>query len=50
MRLPLGHLFNHDAVYENGEVWWNDIAKRKLKNSEKTLFQCHFVHQKSPMD
>jgi hypothetical protein len=26
---------------------WNDCDTRKLKYSEDTLFQCHFVHLRS---
>jgi hypothetical protein len=37
-------------IYERGESWWNDIDRRKLKNSEKTLSQYHFVHHRSHMD
>jgi hypothetical protein len=32
------------------EIWsprWNDIERGKLKDSEKNLSQCHFVHHKS---
>jgi hypothetical protein len=37
-------------LYMSMEPRWNDIDKGKLKNSEKNLFQCHFVHHKSQMD
>jgi hypothetical protein len=28
-------------IYESGEPWWNDINRRKPKNLEKDLSQCH---------
>jgi hypothetical protein len=28
-------------------TWWNDIDRGKPKNSEKNLYQCHFVYHKS---
>jgi hypothetical protein len=31
------------------EQQWNDIDRRKLKNLEKILSQCHFAHKKSHM-
>jgi hypothetical protein len=31
------------------EQWWKDIDRRKLKNPEKNLSHCHFVHRKSHM-
>jgi hypothetical protein len=34
----------------NMEQWWNDSGRVKPKNSEKSLPQYHFVHQKSHMD
>jgi hypothetical protein len=40
-------LFIHQLIHEYEEPWWNDIDREKLKNSEKNLSQCHFVHQKS---
>jgi hypothetical protein len=36
--------------YEFGERRWNYIDRRKPKNSEKNLSQCHFVNHKSHMD
>jgi hypothetical protein len=27
-------------IYEYGELWWNDIDRKKPKNSEKNLCQC----------
>jgi hypothetical protein len=36
--------------YEYGEPRWNDIEREKLKNSERNLSQCQFVHQISYMD
>jgi hypothetical protein len=38
------------VMYEYGEPWWNDIDRRKLKNSEENLSQCHSVHHKSHVD
>jgi hypothetical protein len=32
------------------EPWWSDIDRGKLKNLEKSLSQCYFVHHKSHMD
>jgi hypothetical protein len=29
------------------EQWWNDTDRGKLKYWEKTLSQCHIVHDKS---
>jgi hypothetical protein len=31
------------------EPWWNDIGRRKLKNSEKNPPHCHFVYHRSHM-
>jgi hypothetical protein len=28
------------------EQWWNDTAKGIKKYSEKTLPNCHFIHQR----
>jgi hypothetical protein len=32
------------------ELWWSDTDREKLKNLEKSLSQCHFIHHKSHMD
>jgi hypothetical protein len=37
-------LFIPQMIYEYGERWWEDIDRVKQKNSEKNLFQCHFLH------
>jgi hypothetical protein len=37
-------------IYEFGKPWWNDIARRKPKNSEIFLSQYHFFHHKDHMD
>jgi hypothetical protein len=39
---PTGLLFILQIIHEYGEPWWDDIDRRKPKNSEKDL--CHFVH------
>jgi hypothetical protein len=31
--------------YLNMKSWWNDIDGTKLKNSEKNLLCCYFVHK-----
>jgi hypothetical protein len=43
-------LFIPQMIYEYGGPRWNDIDRRKLKNLERNLSQCHFVHHKSNMD
>jgi hypothetical protein len=46
----MGILFIPHMIYEYREPQWNDTDRGKLKNSEKNLHQCHFVHHKSHMD
>jgi hypothetical protein len=37
-------------MYEYGKPWWNVIDKGKLKNSDKNLSQCDFIHHKTHMN
>jgi hypothetical protein len=37
-------------TWVNIEQRWDDTDRGKLKDSEKNLSQCHFVHNKSHMD
>jgi hypothetical protein len=50
LRPPMGVLFIPPIMYESGEVQCNDTDRGKLKNSERNLSQCHFVHHKLNMD
>jgi hypothetical protein len=42
----MGQLSNLQVILQ----WWNDIYGGKLKNSEKSLFQCQYVHHNYHMD
>jgi hypothetical protein len=47
MLIGQGYHIPHGVVtneWSNGGIM---ISRGKLKNSEKNLFQCHFVHHKS---
>jgi hypothetical protein len=50
LRPPTGLLSTPQVIYLFGEPRWNDTDRGKLKNSEKSLFQRHFVRHKSHMD
>jgi hypothetical protein len=39
-----GLFFIPQVIYEYRDPWWNDTDRGNPKNSEKNLFQCHFVH------
>jgi hypothetical protein len=39
-----------DDIWVNMEQRWNDIDRGKPKDTEKNLFSCHFIHNKSHMD
>jgi hypothetical protein len=43
-----GPFVRPQIICQYGNPRRNDIDRRKPKNSEKTLFQCHSVHRKSP--
>jgi hypothetical protein len=45
-----GLLFIPQIIYEYGELRWNDIDRGKSKNSDKNLFQCHFIYHSFHMD
>jgi hypothetical protein len=47
---PTGLLFTPQMIYEYAEPRWHDIDTGKLKNSDRNLSQCHFVHRKSHLD
>jgi hypothetical protein len=47
---PAGLLLILQMIYECGEPWQNDNDRRKPKNSEKSLYQCHCVYPRSHMD
>jgi hypothetical protein len=50
LQTPMGLLFIPHMMYEYGEPRWNDNDSRKPKNSEKKMFQYHFVHYTSHLD
>jgi hypothetical protein len=43
---PAGLPLNPQKTYEYAEPRWNDADRVKPKKSEKSLSQCHFIHQK----
>jgi hypothetical protein len=45
-----GVLLVPQIIYGYGELRWNDIDSGKSKNSQKTMFQCHFSHHKHHVD
>jgi hypothetical protein len=45
-----GPLLIPQVVHEYEEPGWNDIDRRKPKNLEKNLSQCHFVDQNFHID
>jgi hypothetical protein len=47
---PVGLLFVLQVIQEYGEPRWNDINRGKLKNLDKNLSHCHFVHHRYHMD
>jgi hypothetical protein len=50
LRPSTGLLFIPQMIHQYGQKWWNDTDRVKPKNSEKNLYQCHFVHHVSHMD
>jgi hypothetical protein len=47
---PTGKLFIPQIIYECGKPQWNDTDRGKVKNAERNMLQCHFVHHKSQTD
>jgi hypothetical protein len=50
LRSQTSPLLIPQIIYEYGKPRWNDTDRRKPKNSEKDVSQCHFVHHKSHME
>jgi hypothetical protein len=50
MRRKMEVLMRFFCFYVSIEHRWNEIDRGKPKYSEKSLSQCHFVHQKSHMN
>jgi len=49
-RPPTSVLFIYQVIYVYDELRWNNIDRRKPKNSEINPCQCYFFRHKSYMD
>jgi hypothetical protein len=47
---PTGLVIILQITHEYGEQWQKDTERRKPKNLEKNLSQCHYAHHKSHME